>query len=76
MKRPTLDDCIEYATERGYTFNPEEFWLFYEAKGWMVGKNPMKDWHKAMAYWEVRRKSAKPNSRVRIAGDPDFRGRF
>ena len=27
---------------------------FYESKGWHVGKNPMKNWHAAMAGWKCR----------------------
>ena len=28
-----------------------KFWNFYESKGWMVGKNPMKSWQSAMVNW-------------------------
>lgn len=26
---------------------------YYEANGWKVGKNPMKDWKAAFRYWET-----------------------
>jgi hypothetical protein len=28
-----------------------EFWHFYESKGWMVGKNKMKNWKSAASRW-------------------------
>jgi hypothetical protein len=28
-----------------------EFWHFYESKGWMVGKNRMKNWKSAATRW-------------------------
>ena len=31
-----------------------KFWSFYESKGWMVGKNPMKNWHMAASGWILR----------------------
>ena len=32
--------------------DPEAFVDFYTAKGWRVGKNPMKDWQAAVRTWE------------------------
>ena len=37
----------------------QKFWNFYESKGWKVGRNPMKDWHKSAANWNL---SNKPQS--------------
>ena len=34
-------------SERHSPVDPQEFIDFYEAKGWMVGKTPMKDWKAA-----------------------------
>jgi hypothetical protein len=28
-----------------------EFWHFYESKGWMIGKNKMKNWKSAASRW-------------------------
>lgn len=38
----------------------EKFWNFYEAKGWMIGKNKMKSWKSAIKTWKfpVRGKRA------------------
>lgn len=49
---PTLQDIREYCIERNNTVDPETFFDFYESKGWMVGKNKMKDWKAAVRTWE------------------------
>lgn len=51
---PTAKEVAEYAKEKGYTraeIDPEYFVDFYGSKGWMVGRNKMTDWHKAVANW-------------------------
>ncbi len=51
---PTLDEVSARCQEMGYGIDPDRFWNFYESQGWKVGKNPMKDWHKALAGWQSR----------------------
>lgn len=48
---PSADDVRAYATEKGYTIDPEAFVDYYTANGWKVGKNPMKDWRAAVRTW-------------------------
>ena len=59
FQKPTLAEVSEYCRERMNSIDPEEFFAFYESKGWMVGKSPMKDWKAAVITWE---KSAKKKS--------------
>lgn len=54
---PTLEEVTAYCTEKGYKVDPERFINFYGSKGWMVGKNKMTDWHKALAGWNSRERS-------------------
>lgn len=49
---PTLQEVQEYCKERGNRVDPQRFIDFYEAKGWMIGKNKMKDWKAAVRTWE------------------------
>lgn len=49
---PTLEEVKAYCDERNNLVNPENFVNFYESKGWMVGKNKMKDWKAAVRTWE------------------------
>ena len=48
---PTLSEVKDYIQERSYSVHAESFFHFYEAKGWMVGKNKMKSWQAAVAKW-------------------------
>lgn len=49
---PTVDEVRSYCDERHNSVDPEHFVDFYQAKGWMVGKNKMKDWKAAIRNWE------------------------
>ena len=51
---PTLDDISSYCLERNNSVDPQRFFDFYQSKGWMVGKNKMKDWKAAVRNWETR----------------------
>ena len=52
--KPSLEDIRSYCQERRNQVDPERFFNFYESKGWMVGKSPMKDWKAAVRTWEQR----------------------
>ena len=49
--KPTLEEIKNYFAEKGYEGESERFYDFYSSKGWMVGKNPMKDWRAAVRNW-------------------------
>lgn len=49
--KPTVEEIRAYCIEKGYTFDPEAFFAFYESKGWVVGKSPMKSWKAACTTW-------------------------
>ena len=49
---PTVDDVRAYCLERNNKVDPQSFVDFYESKGWMIGKNKMKDWKAAVRTWE------------------------
>ena len=53
---PSLEDVKSYVQEKGYTVDAEQFVNFYESKGWMVGRNKMKNWRAAIATWQKREK--------------------
>ena len=54
-----------YIAENGYKVDAAKFCDFYEAKGWKIGKNKMKDWQAAVRTWaEDGEKPAKPKSAV------------
>lgn len=51
---PTKDEVITYCNEQGYSLSADRFIAFYESKGWMVGKNKMKDWKAAVRGWAIK----------------------
>lgn len=48
---PTPEEVSAYCLEKGYNIDAERFVNFYSAKGWMIGKNKMKDWKAAVRTW-------------------------
>lgn len=50
--KPTLEEVQAYCIERGNGVDAQHFIDYYEAKGWIVGKSPMKDWKAAVRTWE------------------------
>ena len=64
---PTLDEVSAYCTERQNHIDPQHFIDFYASKGWMVGKNRMKDWQAAVRTWEQR--DNKPNKAAQEMDD-------
>lgn len=51
FKHPTPDEVGEYMLEIQYQGNPQQFCDYYASKGWMIGKNKMKDWKAAVRTW-------------------------
>lgn len=52
---PTYEQVSSYCKERNNNVDANVFIDFYESKGWMVGKNKMKDWKAAVRNWERNR---------------------
>ena len=51
--RPTIQEVRDYCAERKNTIDPERFFDFYEANGWVQGKGkPIKDWKACVRTWE------------------------
>lgn len=48
---PTLEEVKAYCEEYGKMIECERFVDYYESKGWMIGKNKMKDWKAAVRNW-------------------------
>lgn len=69
---PTLENVSGYCRENGYNVDARRFIDFYESKGWMVGKNKMKDWRAAVRNWarqerrEVMRNEPEPTNSVQL----------
>jgi hypothetical protein len=72
--RPTLQQIKDYCKERKNSVNPEKWLNHYEANGWKVGKNSMKDWKAAVRTWESNsfRSSAKTQSKHNNFEEQDY----
>ena len=63
FQKPTIEEVKAYAERNGKALaDPERFYDFYEANGWKVGKNKMKDWKASVRYWEKNEKKFSPTT--------------
>lgn len=60
FQKPTTEEVKAYCEERKNGIDPQRFIDFYESKGWLVGRNLMKDWQAAVRTWEKRDADQKP----------------
>lgn len=75
FKKPTLEAIRTYCSERRNGIDPEQFFDYYESKGWIIGKNgQMKDWKAAVRLWE-RRKKLEPAKQQTFKGFKNFEER-
>jgi hypothetical protein len=59
--KPNIEEIRKYIKEeRRSNVDPQKFYDFYESKGWMVGKNKMKDWKACVRTWEQRQDGQAP----------------
>ena len=49
--KPTIDEVDAYFAQQGYVQQSQRFFDYYEANGWKVGKNSMRDWKAAVRTW-------------------------
>ena len=56
FKVPLVEEIKDYCIERKNNINPENFFDYYQSKGWVVGKSKMKDWKACVRTWENNQK--------------------
>lgn len=49
---PSLENVIEFCQSRKNKVDPERFWNYYQARGWQVNGQPIKDWQAMVISWE------------------------
>ena len=57
FQKPTIEQLKEYMSEQGMNDIAENWLNHYEANGWMVGKNKMKDWKASVRTWKINQKN-------------------
>lgn len=68
--KPTEEEVRQYCQERGNGVDAQAFCSYYESKGWLIGKTPMKDWRAAVRTWETRERQRRNEN-----GNNDYFGR-
>ena len=61
---PAISEVKEYCEKRKNGISPEQFVNFYQSKGWMIGKNKMKDWKAAVRTWEIQNRKNNGNNQT------------
>ena len=49
--KPSVEEIRAYCQERKSQVDAQQFFDFYESKGWMVGRNKMRDWKACVRTW-------------------------
>ena len=66
FKAPTFDEVELYCKERKNKVDVANFINFYESKGWLIGKNKMKNWKACVRTWESRSTNAYKKTESKI----------
>lgn len=69
FRKPTIEEIDCYCKERNNGINPQQFYDFYESKGWKIGSSKMKDWKAAIRTWEAKQLTPK-KSEVGLFDNP------
>lgn len=69
FKKPTIEEIKNYCLERNNNVNAEQFFDYYESKGWIVGKSSMKDWKASVRTWERNNFNNINNNEVELKKD-------
>lgn len=69
---PTAGQVQDYCRERGNRVDAQAFVDFYSSKGWMIGKNKMKDWRAAVRTWERQDRERGIKTQNYTTGNPFF----
>ena len=67
-----MDEVKAYCKERKNNIDPERFIDYYTAKGWKIGKHPMKDWKAAIRTWEKNNFNNTPAQEKPPEANPGF----
>lgn len=76
FKKPSIQQIIEYCSERGNSIDPNEFFDHYEANGWVRGKTKIKDWKACVRTWESKNKKNGRTNLFNIENQNYKEGRF
>jgi len=62
--KPSIEQVKAYMIEQGMNDISEQWMNHYEATGWMIGKNKMKDWKASVRTWKANQKNNPTNQQI------------
>lgn len=62
FSKPTQTEISDYMKQQGMNDESERFYNYYEANGWKVGKNAMKNWKAAVITWKKNQQPVSTNN--------------
>lgn len=70
FSQPSVLDVEQYGRTIDFNIDGEQFCNFYESKGWVIGKSPMKDWKAAVRTWKTARTNGSANHAAPTSTEP------
>ena len=67
---PSYDDVASYIKKKGYTVDPKRFIYYYTANGWMISKNPMRNWQAAVDSWQLKEQPSSTQGNYTFGNTP------
>jgi hypothetical protein len=62
--KPSIEEVKAYMSELKMNDLSEQWFNHYEATGWMIGKNKMKDWRASVRTWKANQKNNTSNQQI------------
>jgi hypothetical protein len=62
--KPSIEEVKAYMSELKMNDLSEQWFNHYEATGWMIGKNKMKDWKASVRTWKANQKNNTSNQQI------------
>jgi hypothetical protein len=62
--KPSIVEIKTYMTEIGMNDLSQQWFNHYQATGWMIGKNKMKDWRASVRTWKANQKNNTSNQQI------------
>ena len=76
FQKPTLEELESYAKEIKANFSVNQFFDYYEANGWKVGKNAMKNWKASMRMWKHRNQNTQNQNQTKSLSNDEELNKF
>lgn len=71
FQKPSVEEVQAYCMDKGYRIDAAYFIDYYDSKGWLIGKTPMKDWKAAVRTW-VRNQKGRVQPQNAKTNEPNW----